>query len=137
MSTDNGGSVVAFPRDHLREFMQLTSNRANERGHSLGEWQRHPNVLYAYCIECGAYAGIDWFNEQKLSDHLEARGLEALQDPAINLTTDQPRACGDALSESCPSPHAPWHPDHEGRLGAKNSPARTASRPNQAGDTNG
>jgi hypothetical protein len=128
MSADDKSedNVVPFLRDHLDEFMRLTTKQAGERGHTMGQWHRYPMVLYAYCTECGAYAGIDWLDHQKASDHLEARGLKVLLDPVINFTTEKPNARGDALSERCPSPQAPWHPDHQGKLGAKESPARVS-----------
>ena len=125
-------NVVGFPRDHVRTLMLVARTQARSLGHDLGRWAAPPKawpwVRYAYCKECGAYAKIESksIDSKKLSDYLAAKGSAALLKNARSFLTDEPSLDGDALLEACPSPHAPWNPFHQRRLGERRSARRRA-----------
>ena len=126
-------TVVNFPRKHVNQVDAEARERARLLGHELGEWfvpsPDWPWKRYSYCLECGAYATLEskTIDGEKLSAHLEARGLQVLQEDATPFLRDEPSAEGDALEFPCPAPNAPYHPEHQGRLGPKNSKRRRAA----------
>jgi len=123
-------NVVKFPRDHVRTLMRNARKQARHQGHELGRWlpisKGWPWIRYAYCLECGAFASVETktIDDQKFSDHFDAKGLSVLLEPAQSLLTNEPNIKGNALLDQCPSPDPPHHPAHQGRLGAEKSVRR-------------